>query len=381
MSKIINLDFFTEGKINDLRKNKYKSEIDYAISLLKKEVDTIDVETFVRTNIEKLGKNRNGKIKRPSNSNILYTNTLNNHLGEVVKKICDDFNVNMSKKMPLMKKFSNPIWKELKEKDQKYTEFFENLALKIKTAHTEKHPDYVYTPNRNKHKQGALFKQFHYEKTKSKRKVKKVTKDIPKISGNTSIQNDRVNNSQQMENSRPLIPQEPINNLSNVVYIQDQSFRMSPIDHFDNSQQMSSAQVAQVMSQESIISFSNVNLQPQRFKASPIVGSSQQMGSVQVQESINSLSNLSNAQAQDNFISRNDGNAYMNLQDYGLMNTSDNSCLDEQFQNVEEPNQFPQFHEKRIFVDLLCQQNPFEYHVRQDNINSIGSDYIQNSLY
>src|ERR1051326_2474577 len=66
---------------------------------------------------------KNGKIPRPSNSNIIYTNQLGKlGLLAIVRDYCELFNINKQNLVPISKKLSKILWEELPEK---YRQFFD----------------------------------------------------------------------------------------------------------------------------------------------------------------------------------------------------------------------------------------------------------------
>ncbi|RIA94973.1 hypothetical protein C1645_525448 [Glomus cerebriforme] len=86
------------------------------------------------------------KIKRPPNSNIIYTNLLNRFgFLDIIGKFCEKHEISKQKLIPLSKKVSIISWKELPDQYQK---FFEELALKVSAEHKILYPNYKYQPIR-----------------------------------------------------------------------------------------------------------------------------------------------------------------------------------------------------------------------------------------
>ncbi|CAG8436304.1 11148_t:CDS:1 [Funneliformis mosseae] len=390
-----NLDYFTVDKIITLRRGKYKTDIDNAIQSLKYEIDNNDMEIYVIKYSKNVERNRDGKIKRPSNSNILYTNTLNKHLDQVVEKICEDHQVKRCMKMPLGKKFSKIIWEELKE-EQKYTDFFKELATKIKEAHAKKNPGYVYKPNRNKNKH-TIIKQYRPKNDDHLPRETKNSSSTAHLHAQsiTIAPNDCVDNPQQMESAQAqVMPQESMNK-SSKAHLQSQRFNISPNDH-DDSQLMEIAQ-AQVMTNESMNN-SNAHLQSQRFNISN--DHVRQMSSAQVQIMSHNFSNT-NLQSQSfNHVdhSQQMNGAQVQVMSHESMNNSSNTHLQAQgndhigttqrtyvngqgvydSENILDEPILPEFNEKTIpkelYVkpfsihnDILMQQYPFDDHQGEYN--------------
>ncbi|RIA94972.1 hypothetical protein C1645_525440 [Glomus cerebriforme] len=141
-----------ENELNDFLysfKNKIDNdEMPKAIEILQDQIDK---------------KNENEKIKRPPNSNIIYTNQLNRFgFLDIIRKFCDKHKINKQKLIPLSKKVSKILWKELPEHYQK---FFETLASEVKAEHKLLYPTYKYQPIRKK-SNFTTFKPYEY-KTKS----------------------------------------------------------------------------------------------------------------------------------------------------------------------------------------------------------------------
>src|SRR5436190_7332886 len=76
---------------------------------------------------------KNGKIPRPQNSNIIYTNQLNKvGLLDIIREYCKRYNINKQNLIPISKKLSKILWNELSENYQK---FFIILASEVATEH------------------------------------------------------------------------------------------------------------------------------------------------------------------------------------------------------------------------------------------------------
>jgi hypothetical protein len=104
-------------------------------------------------------------IKRPSNSNIIYTNQLGKFgLLTIIRKFCDKHGINKQKLVPISKKISKILWKELSTVHQK---FFEQLASEVKKEHEKMYPNYKYRPKR-KPSNYTKFKQFDPNDSKTK---------------------------------------------------------------------------------------------------------------------------------------------------------------------------------------------------------------------
>ncbi|CAB4460710.1 uncharacterized protein OCT59_010189 [Rhizophagus irregularis] len=101
------------------------------------------------------------KIKRPPNSNIIYTNQLGKcGLLDIIRNFCDHHGINKQKLVPISKKVSKTLWERLSPVHQG---FFEELALKVSKEHKLKHPNYKYQPERKK-KKTPTYKHYDPEK-------------------------------------------------------------------------------------------------------------------------------------------------------------------------------------------------------------------------
>ncbi|CAB5361665.1 unnamed protein product [Rhizophagus irregularis] len=128
-----------------------KVDIENVLNLLRIAIDNNEMpkakELLLFNKTTKKGSN---PIKRPSNSNIIYTNQLGKFgLLKIIRKFCDENGINKQNLVPISKKISAILWKELSTVHQK---FFEELALDVKKEHQLMYPNYKYQPERKKYK-------------------------------------------------------------------------------------------------------------------------------------------------------------------------------------------------------------------------------------
>src|ERR1700719_1638267 len=104
--------------------NKY--ELSNLLSSLGRAIDNNEMPTAKDLLRDQ---NSSKKIKRPPNSNIIYTNRLNKFgLLEIIRKFCEEYGINKQRLIPLSKKVSKILWNELSDQHKK---FFEELASKV----------------------------------------------------------------------------------------------------------------------------------------------------------------------------------------------------------------------------------------------------------
>ncbi|CAB4416464.1 unnamed protein product [Rhizophagus irregularis] len=138
-----------------------RDELDSLILLFVNKINNNDMpkaDEIVRD--QDLG-NSGKKIKRPPNSNIIYTNQLGKcGLLSIIRNFCDHHGINKQKLVPISKKVSKTLWERLSPVHQG---FFEELALKVSKEHKLKHPNYKYQPERKK-KKTPTYKHYDPEK-------------------------------------------------------------------------------------------------------------------------------------------------------------------------------------------------------------------------
>ncbi|RIA94975.1 hypothetical protein C1645_817348 [Glomus cerebriforme] len=123
--------------------NENKDELNKLLSSLREAIDKNEMPTAKDLLRDQKSST---KIKRPPNSNIIYTNQLNRFgFLDIIRKFCDKHRINKQKLMPLSKKVSKILWEELPERYQK---FFKGLASEVSKEHKNLYPDYIYKPNR-----------------------------------------------------------------------------------------------------------------------------------------------------------------------------------------------------------------------------------------
>ncbi|GBB97963.1 hypothetical protein RclHR1_31050001 [Rhizophagus clarus] len=105
------------------------------------------------------------KIKRPPNSNIIYTNQLGKcGLLDIIRGFCEEHDINKQKLVPISKKVSKSLWEELSPIHKK---FFEDLATEVSDEHKKLHPNYKYKPVR-KVRTEPMYKYYNHQKTHSR---------------------------------------------------------------------------------------------------------------------------------------------------------------------------------------------------------------------
>ncbi|GBB96767.1 hypothetical protein RclHR1_02830003 [Rhizophagus clarus] len=141
--------------------------MEYVLNLLRRAIDNKDMpkaKELLQQVDKKTEKRPPNSIKRPSNSNIIYTNQLGKFgLLDIIRKFCEKRGINKQKLVPISKKVSNILWKELQPVYQK---FFEELALEVKKEHKKMYPDYKYKPKR-KPSNFTKFKEYAPNESKS----------------------------------------------------------------------------------------------------------------------------------------------------------------------------------------------------------------------
>ncbi|CAG8652415.1 uncharacterized protein OCT59_010192 [Rhizophagus irregularis] len=92
---------------------------------------------------------KNGRAKRPPNSNILCSNQLMNFgIRKIAENICEKYDYDKQRILILSRQFTGRIWKEIISVETK--QYFENLAKDIDNLHKEKYPDYKLKSRRKK---------------------------------------------------------------------------------------------------------------------------------------------------------------------------------------------------------------------------------------
>src|SRR4051794_8217385 len=122
---------------------EYKDKLNHLLASLRQLIDNDDMPKA-----KDLLKppDKSGKIRRPPNSNIIYTNQLNKvGLLEIIREYCENYEINKQNLVPISKKLSKILWKELSENYQK---FFDKLASEVSVEHRILYPKYKYRPKR-----------------------------------------------------------------------------------------------------------------------------------------------------------------------------------------------------------------------------------------
>ena len=133
-----------------------------------------------------LPKNKD-KITRPANSNIIYTNLLNKlGLLKIAREFCENNKINKQHLVPITKKISKILWKEIPDVHKK---FFDELANEVAAEHKRLYPNYKYEPKR-RIKKDTTYK--HY-------KPKMETPDFENQVPNHSIDQQSAIEGDQME--------------------------------------------------------------------------------------------------------------------------------------------------------------------------------------
>ncbi|RGB31728.1 hypothetical protein C1646_670673 [Rhizophagus diaphanus] len=124
-----------------------KDNMENVLNLLRIAIDNDEMPKAKELlQVNKKTKKGSNPIKRPSNSNIIYTNQLGKFgLLDITRKFCDENGINKQKLVPISKKISAILWKELSTVHQK---FFEELASEVKKEHETMYPFYKYQPKR-----------------------------------------------------------------------------------------------------------------------------------------------------------------------------------------------------------------------------------------
>ncbi|RGB31725.1 hypothetical protein C1646_763704 [Rhizophagus diaphanus] len=132
-----------------------KDELDNLLILFEKKIDHGEMP---KANEILRCQDTTKKIRRPPNSNIIYTNQIAKFgLLNIIRKFCDENGINKQKLVPISKKISANLWEKLSTEHQK---FFKDLALDVKNLHQRMHPDYKYQPERKRYKSAKFI---HYE--------------------------------------------------------------------------------------------------------------------------------------------------------------------------------------------------------------------------
>ncbi|RIA94974.1 hypothetical protein C1645_817347 [Glomus cerebriforme] len=159
--------------------NENKDELNNLLSSLREAIDKNGMPT---TKDYLPDQKSSTKIKRPPNSNIIYTNLLNKFgFLYIIGKFCDKHRINKQKLLPLSKKVSKILWEELPERYQK---FFKELASILRKKHKNLYPDYIYKPKRNRNDY-STFKPYE---------LKTKTTPIKSIPGHKNEQLISINN-------------------------------------------------------------------------------------------------------------------------------------------------------------------------------------------
>lgn len=147
-------------------RSENKDELDNLLILFKTKINN---DEMPKANEVLRYQNSNKKIKRPPNSNIIYTNQICKFgLLDIVRNFCEKNEINKQKLAPISKNLSKILWKDLSNEHQK---FFEEMALKVSAEHKKLYPNYKYNPER-KRKVYTSYK--HYE-------IKTNTDDSPLV--------------------------------------------------------------------------------------------------------------------------------------------------------------------------------------------------------
>ncbi|CAB4412698.1 unnamed protein product [Rhizophagus irregularis] len=146
--------------------NENKDNMENVLNLLRIAIDNDEMPKAKELlQVNKKTKKGSNPIKRPSNSNIIYTNQLGKFgLLDIIRRFCDDNGINKQKLVPISKKISNILWKELSPVHQK---FFEELASEVKKEHEAMYPSYKYKPKRKPNNHDK-FKPWDYNESKTK---------------------------------------------------------------------------------------------------------------------------------------------------------------------------------------------------------------------
>lgn len=164
-----------------------KDELENLIVIFKSKIDNNELPKANEIVRDQVSGSRN-KIKRPPNSNLIYTNQLGkNGLLDIIRKFCEEYGINKQKMVPISKKVSKTLWNKLSPVHQK---FFEELALKVSKEHKLLHPNYKYKPERKK-KKTITYKYYDHENSK---KPLKPNTDLPP--SNHHVENPSADNVQ-----------------------------------------------------------------------------------------------------------------------------------------------------------------------------------------
>jgi hypothetical protein len=129
---------------DELAKKVYVESESALDELLKSFLYAIDFDQMPKADeiLNKKSRNPKNKIHRPPNSNLLYTNLLNNFgLLEIIKKFCEKHETNKQNMVPISKKLSKILWNKI---SVNYKKFFDKLAAEVMLEHRKMYPDYKY---------------------------------------------------------------------------------------------------------------------------------------------------------------------------------------------------------------------------------------------
>ncbi|RGB26120.1 hypothetical protein C1646_675053 [Rhizophagus diaphanus] len=179
-----------------------KDELDSLMVLFKRKIINNDMpkaDEIVR--YQDLG-NSGTKIKRPPNSNLIYTNQLGKcGLLSIIRNFCDHYGINKQKLVPISKKVSKTLWERLSPVHQG---FFLELALKVSKEHKLLHPDYKYKPERKK-KKTTTYKHYDPKKTKHNTDLPPTNHHEENPSADNEQQDEESSTSTSSANSSPVL--------------------------------------------------------------------------------------------------------------------------------------------------------------------------------
>ncbi|CAB4392437.1 unnamed protein product [Rhizophagus irregularis] len=122
-------------------RSENKEELDNLLISFEKRIDNNEMP---KANEILRHQDSDKKIKRPPNSNIIYTNQIGKYgLLDIIRNFCDKNGINKQKLVPISIKLSKILWKDLSNEHQN---FFEELALKVNVEHKKLYPNYKYVP-------------------------------------------------------------------------------------------------------------------------------------------------------------------------------------------------------------------------------------------
>jgi hypothetical protein len=191
----------------ELAKKVYAENEDALNELLKSFLCAIDLDQMPKADeiLNKKSRNAKNNIPRPPNSNIIYTNLLNNFgLLGIIRKFCEKHGINKQSLIPISKKLSKILWNKISDEHRK---FFDELAAEVSSEHKKMYPDYKYKPKR-KDRKGTIIQYKPTTETDNEKPIHHQPVDISMAQNShvdktdeTSISANDTNDDEQMNDA------------------------------------------------------------------------------------------------------------------------------------------------------------------------------------